>query len=224
MKSLKINMNLQASLNWIRYRLACRYINYFCYGIPAFTGKLFLSFYRFLYPNFSIGHLPKVWGKFYINMHNPFAANIQIGDNFWGVSEEKRSGITFFCRLKLTVVQDGIIRIGNNVVLNGTVITSTKRIEIEDNTIIAPNVIIVDSDFHNQWPPEKRFDLSISENDKGVQIGKNVWIGMNSIILKDVSIGDNSIIGAGSVVSKSIPNNVIAAGNPAKVVKSFSSS
>ena len=57
------------------------------------------------------------------------------------------------------------------------------------------------------------------ENDKRVIIGKNVWIGMNSLILKNVTIGDNSIIGAGSVVVKDVPKNTIAAGNPAKVIK-----
>ena len=50
-------------------------------------------------------------------------------------------------------------------------------------------------------------------------IEKNVWIGMNSVILKGVTIGDNSIIGAGSVVVKDVPKNTIAAGNPAKVIK-----
>lgn len=57
---------------------------------------------------------------------------------------------------------------------------------------------------------------------KPVQIGDNVWIGARSIILPGVSIGENSIIGAGTVVPKDIPANVVAVGNPAKVIKNLS--
>ncbi|MEP6955368.1 MAG: DapH/DapD/GlmU-related protein, partial [Chthoniobacterales bacterium] len=52
-----------------------------------------------------------------------------------------------------------------------------------------------------------------------VVIGDNVWIGMNAIILKGVTIGENSVVAAGAVVSKSVPANVVVAGNPAVVVK-----
>ncbi|MBP5615893.1 MAG: sugar O-acetyltransferase, partial [Alphaproteobacteria bacterium] len=52
-----------------------------------------------------------------------------------------------------------------------------------------------------------------------VKIGKNVLIGANSILLSGVTIGDNSVVGAGSVVTKDIPANTIAVGNPAKVIK-----
>lgn len=61
-----------------------------------------------------------------------------------------------------------------------------------------------------------------SEHDKTppLKIGKNVWIGSNCVLLPGVEIGDNVIIGAGSIVTKSIPSNSIAAGNPCKVIKS----
>ena len=52
-----------------------------------------------------------------------------------------------------------------------------------------------------------------------VHIGNNVWIGANSVILPGVTIGDNSVIGAGSVVTKDIPANVVAVGNPCKVMR-----
>lgn len=57
--------------------------------------------------------------------------------------------------------------------------------------------------------------------EKGVPvtIGNNVWIGGNTTILPGVTIGDNTTIGAGSVVTKNIPSNVVAAGNPCKVIK-----
>lgn len=87
--------------------------------------------------------------------------------------------------------------------------------------MVAPNVIIVDSDFHPPWPPENRLNYPGDEYDKDVRIGKNCWIGMNAIILKGVNIGDNSIIGAGSVVVKDIPPDSLAAGVPAQVIKVY---
>ena len=65
---------------------------------------------------------------------------------------------------------------------------------------------------------KKRFDL----NDKGqgtVRLGNDVFIGVNSVILRDVTIGDYSIVGAGSVVTKDVPPNVVVAGNPAKIIR-----
>ena len=54
-----------------------------------------------------------------------------------------------------------------------------------------------------------------------VYIGKNVWIGLGSIILKGVTIGDGAIIAAGSVVTKDVPSNCLVGGNPAKVIKDY---
>ena len=65
--------------------------------------------------------------------------------------------------------------------------------------------------------PEERHDLI----PKPIRIGKNVWIGSNSTILPGVSIGDNAVIGAGSVVTKDIPENMMAVGHPARVIKSI---
>lgn len=106
--------------------------------------------------------------------------------------------------------------------LNGTSITShSSVVRIGEGTKIGPNVTIVDSDFHIPWPPERRMGYSVSEHDAPVNVGKRVWIGMNTIILKGVTIGDNAVIGAGSVVIKDIPANVLAVGNPARVVKYY---
>ncbi len=57
------------------------------------------------------------------------------------------------------------------------------------------------------------------ETAKPITVGDNVWIGGNAVILPGVTIGRNSVIGAGSVVTKDIPDNVVAVGNPCKVIK-----
>ena len=111
-----------------------------------------------------------------------------------------------------------IVRKGS--ILNGTsIVARSRRIEIGEGTYIAPNCIIMDSDFHDPWPSEGRFTRTGVENDREVIIGKNVWIGTGCIILKGTVIGDNSIIGAGSVVNSNIPAGCLAAGVPARVVK-----
>jgi len=114
---------------------------------------------------------------------------------------------------------EGTIALGDNIGINGLAITSTKRVEIGAGTITAPNCIIVDSDFHAPWPPDKRLSLDVGATNKEVIIGENVWLGLNVTVLKGSTIGNNSIIGAGSVVTGAIPPNVIAAGVPAKVIK-----
>jgi acetyltransferase-like isoleucine patch superfamily enzyme len=87
------------------------------------------------------------------------------------------------------------------------------KITIGDNCFITFGCVILSHDASAS---------KINPDDDGsgnVVIGNNVFIGVNSVILRNVTIGDNSIIGAGSVVTMNIPSNVVAVGNPAKVIK-----
>jgi acetyltransferase-like isoleucine patch superfamily enzyme len=182
-------------------------------------GRLARQFYQRLYPNFTVGDRASIWGRFHVLMHTPFESQIHLGDNLHMVSDFRRSGIALFSPCKFTTTAKGSITVGDDVQLNGVAISSRKRIEIGDGTLIAPNCIIVDSDFHAVWPPENRGHSDPSEQDREVVIGKNVWLGLNVTVLKGARIGDNSVIAAGSVVVDEIPANVIAAGTPARVVK-----
>ena len=92
-------------------------------------------------------------------------------------------------------------------------------ISIGKNTMVGPNCVITDSDFHAHWPAETRHIEPAFELDRGISIGANVWIGMNSLILKGVTIGDGAIVAAGSVVVRDVPPKAVVAGVPAKVVK-----
>lgn len=199
-------------------RLVARvYVALWLFRAKAVTGRLALLFFRAIYPDFRVGAQPRIWGGFKLMM---FAGSrVTIGDHLHMVSASDRSGITLFSRCSLTTYPGGEIRIGHRVGLNGTAITSKKLVEIGDGTMIAPNVIIVDSDFHAQWPPDARLVSSTVDTDREVIIGANVWIGMNTVILKGTRIGDNSIIGACSLVSGAIPADVVAGGNPARVLR-----
>ena len=114
------------------------------------------------------------------------------------------------------------IDIGPGAQLSGTSIAArSTTISIGRQVLIAPNCIIVDSDFHAHWPPEARATEPGMEGDRPVTIGDYAWIGLNCIILKGVAIGEGAIIGAGSVVTKDVPPHTLAVGSPARVVRSL---
>ena len=114
------------------------------------------------------------------------------------------------------------IDIGPSAQLSGTSIAArSTTISIGRQVLVAPNCIIVDSDFHAHWPPEARATEPGMEGDRPVTIGDYAWIGLNCIILKGVAIGEGAIIGAGSVVTKDVPPHSLAVGSPARIVRSL---
>ena len=110
------------------------------------------------------------------------------------------------------------IEAGKNLFVNynGTFI-DVARIVFGDNCQVAPNVAIYTAG-HPIYPATRN---SAYEYGKEVIIGDNVWIGGNTVICPGVCIGSNTVIGAGSVVTKDIPDWVIAAGNPCRVIRSI---
>lgn len=108
------------------------------------------------------------------------------------------------------------IEVGKNFFANyNCTFLDVATIKIGDNCQIAPNVAIYTAG-HPIYPTSRN---SMYEYGKSVCIGDNVWIGGNSVICPGVTIGSNSVIGAGSVVTKDIPDWCIAAGNPCKVLR-----
>jgi acetyltransferase-like isoleucine patch superfamily enzyme len=110
----------------------------------------------------------------------------------------------------------------------GSSVNAVEKIIIGNYTAIGENVHISDNNNHPVNPSYRKFMRVCSDIEPRrwkhsahapVVIGENCWIGRNVSIMKGVTIGDNSIIAANSVVTKSVPANCIAAGNPAKVVK-----
>lgn len=108
------------------------------------------------------------------------------------------------------------VHLGKNVYFNfNATLVDDSHIYIGDYTMLGPNVVIATAG-HPILPElrEKALQFNLP-----VHIGKNCWLGAGVIVLPGVTIGDNTVIGAGSVVTKDIPSNVVAVGNPCKVLR-----
>lgn len=108
------------------------------------------------------------------------------------------------------------VHLGNDVYMNyGCVILDCNEVRIGDNVMLAPYVQIYTAT-HPLAPIVRNqgFEYAFP-----ITIGNSVWIGGGAIILPGVTIGENSVIGAGAVVTKDVPPNVLAAGNPARIIR-----
>ena len=112
------------------------------------------------------------------------------------------------------------LKIGNNVGMSSTRMWIHDSVTKGDNVKIGACVLITDTDAH---PLDYLARRTSNEGTKSspIEIEDDVWLGAHSIILKGVTIGARSIIGAGSVVTKSIPADCVAAGNPCRVIKNL---
>jgi len=158
----------------------------------------------------------KTDGPFYFGiLTNHLSANIadkgtlRVADN-GNLQIGKNVKIAAGCKIYVHAV----LSLGDNTYINpNTVIYCNQGITIGSNCAIAWNCQIMDYDFH-----EIAIDNIVKPRGAAVSIGNKVWIGAHCIISKGVTIGDNTVIAAGSVVTKDIPANVMAAGVPARVI------
>ena len=117
----------------------------------------------------------------------------------WGGSHV-HFGTGVYVNFNVTMIDDGHIYVGSRV-------------------LIGPNVVIATAN-HPLNPTLRRYEMQFNRD---IHIGENAWIGAGTIILPGVTIGKNSVIGAGAVVTRDIPDNVLAVGTPAHVVREIGS-
>ena len=108
------------------------------------------------------------------------------------------------------------VSFGKNVYANfGLTLVDDTHIHVGDNCMFGPNVVIATAG-HPILPALREQGL---QYNAPVRIGKNCWIGAGALVMPGVTIGENSVIGAGSVVTRDIPANVVAVGNPCRVLR-----
>ncbi len=184
-------------------------------AVGWFISRTFWSIYfRILtyLKGVKLGHNSKFYG--FTKIKRATGSRIVIGENatFRSAPTSNLIGVNKPCILS-TLNKEAVLTLGDNCGLSGTVIGCFKEITIGNNVLIGSNTLITDSNWH---PKDIR-----SGNPQPVVIGNNVWLGVNVTVLKGIKIGDNAVIGAGSVVTKTIPANVVAAGNPCKVIRTL---
>ena len=185
--------------------------------------KWFNKWY-FRYKGIRYGKNMQVYNKVYVTGKR---GKIVIGDDFTFISGDGINPISRNIRGCIhTNSTSSVIIIGNHVGISSACIWIKERIVIGNHVNIGGNCTIMDTDVHQLDYLVRRGEKPANPNvpstivqSAPVTIEDDVWIGANCLILKGVTIGARSVIGAGSVVTKSIPADSIAAGNPCKVIR-----
>ena len=151
-----------------------------------------------------VGRLPRVYGRPRITN----LGEIVIGDKVRLFSTTVTS--------EMVAHPGGRLEIGSSVFINyGASLSAHQLVRIGDGCQLGSYACLMDNDYHSVEDRERPGESA------PIVLGRNVWLGIRVIVLKGVTIGDNAVIGAGSVVTRDIPANCLAAGVPAKVIRTF---
>ena len=174
---------------------------------------LYIKLLKFKHPNFIHSKNINIDYQSSIIIYNN---ELNIGENVSIRSRSKgyHAGMPFVSAI-LIDVQNAKVSIGDNSRLKGVYIHTKKEISIGKNCLIAAGVNIIDSNGHILDSLDRTKGRDVP---KEIIIEDNVWIGLNSIILKGTKIGKNSVVASGSVVKGVFPENSLIAGNPAVLI------
>lgn len=199
----------------------------FCSKISSF---LYIKWNKisFFLNNIKYGKNFRAFNHLYLKIH--VDAVVQIGDNCIITSGSGLNPLSRNIKSCLYVAKGATLKVGNGVGISSSTFWVKESVSIGNYVAIGADCIIMDTDAHNlDW----RVRCSKEANECGesvdtvtaasapIVIENNVLVGTRCIILKGVTIGARSIIGSGSIVTKDIPSDCIAAGNPCKVIKSI---
>ncbi len=167
------------------------------------------------YWRISIGKGSCFWGKIIFSRIPGSSITIGRKCRFRSATWSNFIGINRPCVLS-TLNSGAQITIGDYSGFSGTSISAAESITIGNEVICGANVTITDTDWHNIMPGKRTSGKILSAP---IMIGDNVWLGLNVTVLKGVTIGNGTVIAANSTVSRDIPENVMAAGTPARIIK-----
>ncbi len=117
---------------------------------------------------------------------------------------------------RITIYPGARVELGARTLVNAAMIVSKQEVVIGEDARLACGVRIFDADLHD-------FDRDTPERSEPVRIGSRVWLGADVIVLRGVTIGDDTIVGAGSVVTRDLPAQTLAAGSPARPLREIAS-
>jgi len=178
-----------------------------------------LPYIRFMFTLYGIK-----WGKGWRILGMPIiqrhgSSTITLGDRLTLRSWRTSNPLTPTHPVVLATRNPGaVIQIGDDCGFTGTTLVAAESIQIGHRVQVGANSVIVDTDFHPTQVEERARDF-LNGQHAPIIIEDDVFIGMQSLILKGVTIGRGSVVGAGSVVTKNVPAGVVVAGNPARIVK-----
>lgn len=197
---------------------------YYVFRIPRFVRKLFYKrFNRLLLSLLGVeyGKNLLIHNKTYFKLRA--GARLKIGDDFVLTSGEAYNPLCRNLRAILYLDKNARITIGDNCGMSSPCVWAKESIKIGNNVRVGGDCIILDNDCHSL---DYRIRRKERDEESGcmiksapIVIEDDVMIGARCIILKGVTIGARSVIAAGSVVTKSIPSDCIAGGNPCKVIR-----
>lgn len=158
-----------------------------------------------------------IHGKLYFHIYP--RGGVKIGNNFYCSSGNNVNALCANKRGSIYATQHAQIIIGDNVGMSSPTLFADKEIRIGNHVKLGANVIIIDTDSHSLDYMKRRGQYTDWGEAASVVIEDDVFIGMNSVILKGVTIGARTIVAANSVVTKSFPADCVIGGNPAKIIR-----
>ena len=205
------------------YVKALRFCSKICSSLYIGWNKIY-----FFLNNIKYGKNFRVFNHLYLKIH--VGALVQIGNNCTIMSGAGLNPLSRNIKTCIYVGKKATLKLGNDVGISSSTLWVKESVSIGNSVAIGADCIIMDTDAHNlDW----KIRCSEETNEYGesvdmvtaasapIVIEDNVLVGARCIILKGVTIGARSIIGSGSIVTKDIPTDCIAAGNPCKVIKSI---
>ncbi|QQG42892.1 MAG: acyltransferase [Candidatus Giovannonibacteria bacterium] len=159
------------------------------------------------------------WTHWKLHFNSTMRAFCKKKFRHFDATAELRPGSYFICPSKISIGKGVIVRPGSFLAANPK--DGEHGITIEDEVLLGPGVHMYTTD-HEFKNPDVPICYQDYKPSKPIVVKRGAWIGANVVILAGVTIGENSVIGAGSVVSKDIQPRVVAAGSPARVVRSLS--
>ncbi len=183
---------------------------YYIKKLVTLANRCYIN--HFVRPQFSsLGHASQILNPRHLVL---FGDRISVGDHAHIIcAADNKVRLTTWP----TKGRQASISIGDYCLISpGTRISAAEQISIGNSCMFAANCYISDSDWHGLYNRTRPFRCT-----RPVTLEDNVWLGERVIVCKGVTIGENSVIGAGAVVTRDIPPNVVAVGNPARVIKNL---